>query len=647
MKPALLLVDLQTDYLAAPGLQPIPSILTARAGALLQECRLARIPIIHIWTTVHPNDDRRMPHWKEAKRWICVSGTAGHQPPPPLQPLGGEVVTHKSGFNPFMDFELDAALKKLKCDCVVIAGLHLHACVRTAAVECLERGLRVWIAEDAVASNDPIHAAATRRWLSERQVQFDSGRNILMRIRGNSGNPALIHCSPRNTKTVLFETPIATPSEIAKVSTSAKEAWAKWRETDLSARWEILKKLAPILEAAAPGLAKQMALEIGKPLSHGLEEIRRAAANVRDVALRGGIFQFQKREAAGMVRYEPLGAVAIISPWNNPVAIPIGKIAPALVYGNVVVWKPAPAATRISGVVLKLLRNAGVPENAVQILTGDHTTAQALASDKHIGAVTITSSAQGGFALQEICARRFIPLQAELSGNNAAIVWNDADLAAAASAIASGAFGFAGQRCTANRRVIVNNRIIKKFASELKRAVEKMVWGDPANKTTDIGPVISAQKRDEHADIVLAAKSSGAARQVEYLFADRVREAWVKRGAYAQPVIAWCDKADHPLVQEETMSPLLVLTAAEDFDEALRLCNGVRHGLVASLFSNSPALHQKFLREARAGMLKINASTAGVDVRLPFGGWKASAVGPPEHGESDPLFYTRAQAVYD
>ena len=171
-----------------------------------------------------------------------------------------------------------------------------------------------------------------------------------------------------------------------------------------------------------------MAVEIGKPISHGLEEVRRAAGNIRDVIRRATIFEFQKREQAGLVRHEPLGVVALISPWNNPVAIPAGKIAPALIFGNTVVWKPAPAATKISEAVLKLLRESGVPAGAVQLLSGDHTPAQKLAADENVNAVTLTGSAAAGFAIQEICARRFLPLQAELSGNNAAIVWDDADL---------------------------------------------------------------------------------------------------------------------------------------------------------------------------------------------------------------------------
>jgi acyl-CoA reductase-like NAD-dependent aldehyde dehydrogenase len=279
-------------------------------------------------------------------------------------------------------------------------------------------------------------------------------------------------------------------------------------------------------------------------------------------------------------------------------------------------------------------------------LTGDHTVAQQLAANENVGAVTLTGSLPAGYAIREICARRFVPLQAELSGNNAAIVWDDADLPQAAAQIAWGAFGFAGQRCTANRRAIVPKKIFGNFLRELKFAAEKLVWGDPLKKSTDIGPVIHAGKRDEHAALIQAAKNSGAAHRVELLFEKRARESWVKAGAYAQPAIVCCDRPENPLVQEETMSPLLVVQRAGDFDHALKLCNGVRHGLAAALFSNSPGLQKKFLAGAQAGILKLNSATAGVDVSLPFGGWKASGLGPPEHGGGDRLFYTRMQAVY-
>ncbi|MGA2866205.1 MAG: aldehyde dehydrogenase family protein [Verrucomicrobiota bacterium] len=645
MKPALLLVDLQGDFLDSTGLQPARENLILQTAALLQGCRRKNIPVIHIWTTVRRDDDRRLPHWKRNNRWHCLAGSDGHKTPAPLQPLENETVINKSGFNGFAGGELDAALNKINCDTLVIAGLHLHTCIRAAAAEGLERGLHIFIPDDAVASNDPVYAAATRRWLAERGVEFVSANEILSRLDGNAPSE-LIHRSPRETKSILFEIPVAGADEIAAATLCAQKAWEIWRRTNVSSRCQILEKVAGRLEAAAPDLARQMAVEIGKPVSHGLEEVRRAAGNIRDVIRRASAFEFQKREPAGVVRHRPLGVVALISPWNNPVAIPIGKIAAALIYGNTVVWKPAPAATKISEVIFKLQWEAGVPGDAVRVLTGDHTTAQKLAADENVNAVTITGSARAGFAIQEICARRFLPLQAELSGNNAAIVWDDADLPQAAAQIAWGAFGFAGQRCTANRRAIVSEARYETFLCELKIAAEKLNWGDPLETSTDIGPVIHAGKREEQTALIQAAQNSGAAQRIEFLSESRAKESWVKAGAYAQPVIVICDNPSHPLVQEETMSPLLVVQCADNFAQALKLCNGVRHGLVAALFSDSTELQEQFLAEAQAGMLKLNTATAGVDASLPFGGWKMSGLGPPEHGEGDRLFYTRMQAVY-
>jgi alpha-ketoglutaric semialdehyde dehydrogenase len=645
MKPALLLVDLQNDYLAATGLQPTADILISRATALLHGCRKRHIPVVHIWTTIHRKDDRRLPHWKEKNRWQCVAGTAGHQTPARLQPPENETVINKSGFNGFAGGGLDAALKKIDCDAVILAGIHLHTCVRTAAAEGLERGLQIFIADDAVASNDPVHAAAARRWLAGRGVGFFSADEILSRLDGKAPSK-LIHHSPRETRKILFEIPIVGADEIATATRLAQNAGKVWRRTSSSSRREILEAAAARLESATPELARQMAIEIGKPVAHGREEVCRAAGNICDVIRRAKNFEFEEHEAAGMVRHQPPGVVALISPWNNPVAIPVGKIAPALIYGNTVVWKPAPAATKISEIVLKLLREAGVPDNAVEILTGDHTTAQKLAADEAIDAVTMTGSAQAGHAIQEICARRFLPLQAELSGNNAAIVWDNADWPEAAAEIARGAFGFAGQRCTANRRVIVPGKRFDFFWRELKAAAEKLVWGDPLEKSTVIGPVIHAGKREEQTTLISAAQNSGAIHRLEFLFEKRAGKNRMKAGAYAQPVMAGCDEPNHALVQEETMSPLLVVQRAGSFEQALKLCNGVRHGLVAALFSDSPGLQKKFMAGAKAGILKINSATAGVDASLPFGGWKMSGLGPPEHGAGDRLFYTRMQAVY-
>lgn len=645
MNPALLLVDLQCDYLAAPGLQPPAQVLVARTAALLGECRRRQIPVIHVWTTVRRHPDTRLPHWRMANRWSCVEGAKGHAPPQPLQPLAGEAVVHKTGFNSFADGSLDEILRRIACDAVILAGLHLHACVRTVAMECMERGCQVYIADDAVASNDLIHAAAVQRWLSERCIVCEPTASVLQRLDG-SAPYSYVHRSPRRTDEVLFEVAIAGASQVASAVSAAQNAASLWRRTPPSVRQELLAAVADRLDAMASPLAEQMALEIGKPLRHGLEEVRRAAMNIRHVVRLAAAQVPHRQEPAGLVRYRPVGVVAIISPWNNPVAIALGKIAPALAYGNTAVWKPAPAATRVAWVVLRLLSDAGIPPGVVSLLTGDHTSARRLANQTGIDAVTLTGSALAGSVVQEICARRMVPLQAELSGNNAAIVWDDTDLREAARQVAWGAFAFAGQRCTANRRLIVSAAQYERILQELEAAADRLPWGDPCDETTEIGPVINIAKRDEIAAMIAGYRDSDNASQALLLHGGRAEEPWVRAGAYVHPVIVCCDQSDHPLVQEETMGPVLVVQRATDFEQAIELCNGVRHGLVSALFSTSPQRQRLFLESAQAGVLKIDTSTAGVDVSMPFSGWKASGIGPPEHGEGDHLFYTRIQAVY-
>jgi acyl-CoA reductase-like NAD-dependent aldehyde dehydrogenase/nicotinamidase-related amidase len=641
MKPALLLVDLQGDFLNQPELQPPRTNLIHGAARLLEIGRQNQWPIFHVMTTVH-DEKECLPHWRLAERIICRAGTLGHAAPGPLQPVNGEPVLHKRGFNVFRTDRLERVLSESACKTVVLAGVHLHTCIRLAAMECIERGYNVVIAEDATGSNDPVHAAAVRRWLADRCVRFENTTRILDSFR-ESMPGRLIHHSPR-CPSQTFEVPIMASSEIDDAVGHSQAFLKQWQRVSVNDRLNKLDVLADRLEKAAKEFAQAMAVQIGKPFSQGLEEIRRAAMNIRDVARRCAAHSSVKFERAGRIRYRPHGVVAIIAPWNNPVAIPLGKIAPALAYGNAVVWKPAPAATQIAQLVSDLMRDSDLPSDAAQFVTGNHSTAQLLASHKNVDAVTFTGSTRSGYALQELCGRLMRPLQAELGGNNAAIVWDDADLAHAANEIARGAFAFAGQRCTANRRVIISDAIFEAFLSQLKIAAARMIWDDPLKTETEIGPVIDAAKREEIDALAASAEHAGFPTTRPPQQSDG--SALMRSGYYVAPVTVCCDQADHPLVQEESMGPVLVVQRARDFDQALALCNGVRHGLLAALFTSCADLQHKFQDEARAGMLKLNTSTAGVDVTLPFGGWKASGIGPPEHGESDALFYLRPQAVY-
>ena len=318
---------------------------------------------------------------------------------------------------------------------------------------------------------------------------------------------------------------------------------------------------------------------------------------------------------------------------------------PALLYGNAVVWKPAPAGSGIALDVLRLLGDAGVPRGTVTLVCGDHATAEHLLASPLVDAVSLTGSSAVGTCAQAICAARRIPLQAELGGNNAAIVWSDADLDDAALKLAAGAFGSAGQRCTANRRVIVDAHCADALLSRLRAATDALPWGDPLDDATRVGPLVSAAACARVAGVVERARANGA--EVWTAPAHAARAAALgAAGAYHPPAIVRADDPSAEIVQEETFGPVAVVQVAPSWDAALRLLNGVPQGLVAALFSASDERRASFLDEARAGILKIGSATAGVGAETPFSGWKSSGVGPPEHGSGDPEFYTRAQAVY-
>jgi alpha-ketoglutaric semialdehyde dehydrogenase len=651
MKPALLLVDLQNDFLSAAGLEPSAGQVVEAAGRLLECCRGRGIPVIHIWTTVERKSDKRMPHWKSAELWRCEAGTAGHETPESVSAAAGEMVLHKQFFSGFGGGgELDSQLRSVGCDTVLLAGVHLHGCVRATAMDAYERGFAVWVADDAVGSDDALHAAITRRYLARRTIGFAAVADLVERLDGGAdarGDAAeYSHRSPVNSSVVLWHLPIGDASAAGRAAESARKALAAWRRCDVRERAGFLRAWGERLTSEAESLAGQIVRDVGKPIAMARAEVKRGVEILRVTAELAGQAMETATSASARYRHEPLGVMAIVTPYNNPVAIPLGKIGPALLYGNTVAWKPAPAAAMISRRMWELARSAGVPEGVVSLCEGSHWTAGWLAENPLVDGLSISGSSRAGYALQEICARCHIPFQAELGGNNAAIVWEDARLEVAAGLIAEGAFGFTGQRCTANRRAIVAAGRFDAFLAAIQRATAELAWGDPASEKTVVGPLISVGKRDEVRALLARAAASG-----QKLFVPHGEQAeytqMMERGAFYPPTIVVADDAASEIVQEETFGPVLVVQRAADWDEAIGLCNGVRQGLMAALFSNSAEVRARFLAEARAGVLKINQSTAGADAVSPLGGWKASGAGPAEHGAADREFYCRMQTIYD
>jgi len=671
MKPAILMIDLQNDFLQSAYLEPAAGQVVSEATRLLSSGRRLSIPVVHIWTTVSSEEDRRMPHWKSAGKWACVEGSEGHATPGPLRPLSHENVIHKTFFSAFSVEALDRVLELLKVDTLLLAGVHLHGCIRTTALDAYQRGLRVLIVEDAVASDDPLHAAVSRRYLQRRGIRFITLDTLLSTLgnrtpygtrtarckhmlpatvisgvaEGSDGLGCIIHGSPRQSDETLWGVPICGQELVSRATGAAQEAWTQWRDSTISFRIGILKRMVSLLEKESYPLAKQMAMEIGKPLTHGRTEVARSVA-----LLRSGMHLAKRPmeircSANSVMRYRPLGVIAIITPWNNPLAIPLGKIAPALLFGNTVVWKPAPAGASLALRAMELLREAGCPPGIVNLVCGDSSTALTLMSDGKVEGVTFSGSLAAGYSAQDICASRHIPLQAELGGNNAAIVWGDIDLKGVAPMVAEAAFGFAGQRCTANRRVIVDSRHYKKFLNYLASAVSRLACLDPLEDTTQVGPLISFDAlRRIDAVVARAKEAKGLVLAPHNTDPDFIELR--RRGAYYPPSIICCDEPDHEIVQEETFGPILVVQRARNWDHAIQLCNGVRQGLVAALFSSSSQFQKRFLEEAKSGVLKINMGTADANAEAPFGGWRASGIGPPEHGLSNREFYTRTQSVY-
>ncbi|MCA9779009.1 MAG: aldehyde dehydrogenase family protein, partial [Candidatus Eremiobacteraeota bacterium] len=253
-----------------------------------------------------------------------------------------------------------------------------------------------------------------------------------------------------------------------------------------------------------------------------------------------------------------------------------------------------------------------------------------------IDAVTLSGGLRAGYAAVSVCSSLHKPLQAELGGNNAAIAWGDFDLENMAAEVTSGAFGFAGQRCTANRRLIVEESRFDGVLEILRERVSSYPVGDPRLDATDCGPMISAAQRSKFLRALEIAHDS------KKFSALQPREA----GYYQAPVLVWGCRPESHIVQEESFGPVLVLQTARDFEQAIELANGVKQGLAASRFCLEEDLQSRFLTHAQAGILKLNSATHGAHPEVPFGGWKRSGLGPPEHGPGDVEFYTKWQAVY-
>lgn len=451
--------------------------------------------------------------------------------------------------------------------------------------------------------------------------------------------------NPSDADDVLAHVPHGTTDDVRAAVDAAAAALPAWRALTGPARAELLYKWAEAIAARQGEIADLVTREVGKPIGEARGETARCVHILRYYAGEAvrEIGEVIPGQAAGALQFtlrEPLGVVALITPWNFPVAIPIWKMAPAVAFGNTVVLKPAESSSRSAMVLAECAATAGLPKGVVNVLLGTgEAVGGALIDAPEVRAVSFTGSGRVGGEIAVRAARRNIRYQTEMGGKNVAIVMPDADLRLAASLTAAGAMRYAGQKCTATSRVVVAREVEGPFLDELRKQVAALPLGPVTDPGSAIGPVISATSRDS---IKQALDSMNA----ERVYAGEIpSSSHFSRGFFVSPTIVRGAPADSVLGQRELFGPVLASFVASDLDEAIALANGTPYGLSAALFTRDIRSALKYIDRIEAGMVRVNGDTTGVDPHAPFGGMKASSSGSREQGPAARHFYTEIKTV--
>ncbi|BDI23987.1 aldehyde dehydrogenase family protein [Herbiconiux sp. L3-i23] len=454
--------------------------------------------------------------------------------------------------------------------------------------------------------------------------------------------------NPARPTEIVASGPAGTVEDVELAVRAASEATAAWAATPPHERGAILKRASAIVADAAPEWGRDLAREEGKTLAEGVGETRRAAqileyfGNDADREA-GSLFSSPRRGERILVTRRPLGTVALITPFNFPIAIPAWKIAPALAYGNTVVWKPAGPVPLLALRLAQALDEAGLPAGVLNLVFGEGEVGAALVGHPLVDGVSFTGSTAVGRSVAAAGAARGIPVQAELGGKNAAVVLADADLELAAGQVLAGAFNSSGQKCTATSRLVVADEIAADFGRLLAERADALVVGDPVVEGVQLGPVVSGRARDSILAGMAQAEQEGASaltsRELE-LTSD------LADGYFVRPAVYELPTDGSFLWEQELFGPVLAMLTAKTVDEAFGLANEGGFGLSAAVFTNDLGLALDSIDRLQIGILHVNSETAGADPHVPFGGAKGSGLGPKEQGGAAREFYTSSTTVY-
>jgi len=443
--------------------------------------------------------------------------------------------------------------------------------------------------------------------------------------------------------------PLSATEDMDRAVAAAKQAWESWRLVPAPKRAEILFRVAQLLVERKDELTELMVREMGKVRTEAGGDVQEAIDMTYYMAgegrrMFGHTTPSELPDKFCMSVRMPVGVVGAITPWNFPIAIPSWKIAPALVCGDTVVFKPAQDTPLLGERFVQIFEQAGLPAGVLNIVHGaGAVVGQHLVKHPDVPLISLTGSREVGVLVQQNAAPHLKNVHLELGGKNAVIVMDDADLDLAVDGITWSAFGTSGQRCTAASRVIATGRVYDELQSRLVARAETMKLGSGLEEDTDVGPVINRAALEKIHSYTEVGVGEGA----NLLTGGEVAtENGLDRGFFYRPTIFADVDPGMRIAQEEIFGPTTAIIRAGDVDEAIRIANGVRFGLSSSIFTRDVNKAFKAMRELRTGITYVNAGTTGAEVHLPFGGMKDTGNGHREAGQAALDFYTEWKALY-
>ena len=455
--------------------------------------------------------------------------------------------------------------------------------------------------------------------------------------------------NPSNTKDVVGEYARADKAQTEKAIAAAKAAFPAWARATPQERYDVLTRISAEILSRKEELGRLLAREEGKTMPEGIGEVARA----------GQIFAFFAGEALRLtgekgpsvrpgleveISREPLGVVGMITPWNFPIAIPAWKIAPALCYGNAVVFKPAELVPGSAHALSEIIARSGIPAGVFNLVVGSGSVVgQTLLEHSHVDAVSFTGSVATGRRIAQACvlATPMKKFQLEMGGKNPLVVLDDADLKVAVEVAVNGAYFSTGQRCTASSRLIVTEGIHDRFVEAVTERLKGLQVDDALKQGVHIGPVVDQSQLDQDLRYLKIGKDEGARLHWGGELLNRDTP-----GFYLQPALFTEATNSMRIAREEIFGPVACVIRAKNYDEALAIANDTEFGLAAGVCTTSLKYASHFKRNSEAGMVMVNLPTAGVDYHVPFGGRKGSSYGAREQGSYAREFYTTVKTAY-